>query len=237
MNALWKSALLSLTLVVCSPSIADAPKRELLIQTTYLAPAQILPPPPSADSVLTRDEIAEVKAWVAKTTPEEKALAAKDALDKTAGFFADTVSGFDLSKLPATKALFDQVRFTEDQQAKVFKNHFKRPRPYITDPTITLCVAAETGGELQSYPSGHATMAYSMGVILAHLIEPQAAAIMERAKLYAENRMRCGVHHRSDTVAGQVLGTLVAVQLMQNAEFQTMFEASRQELLAAGLIR
>lgn len=237
MNSFWKTALLSLSFVACVPSLADTPKRELLIQTTYLAPAQILPPPPAADSMLTRNEIAEVKAWVAKTTADEKALAAKDALDKTAGFFADTIAGFDLSKLPATKELFDQVRFTEDQQAKVFKNHFKRPRPYITDPTISLCVAAESGGELQSYPSGHATMAYSMGVILAHLIESEAPAIMERAKLYAENRMRCGVHHRSDTVAGQVLGTLVAVQLLQNAEFQQMFSASRQELLAAGLIR
>jgi acid phosphatase (class A) len=202
-----------------------------------MVPAQILPPPPAADSVLTLEEIAEVKAWVAKTTPEQKALAAKDALNKTASFFSDTITGFDLSKLPATKELFDQVRFTEDQQAKVFKNYFKRARPYITDPTISLCVEAESGGELQSYPSGHATMAYSMGVVLANLIEPQAAAIMLRAKLYSDNRMRCGVHHRSDTVAGQVLGTLVATELLQNAEFQKMFAASRQELQAAGLIR
>ncbi len=237
MNAFWKCAFLSLSIVVCSPSIAEAPKRQLLVQTIYLAPAQILPPPPAADSVLTREEIAEVKAWVAKTTPEQKALAAKDALNKTASFFSDTITGFDLSKLPATKELFDQVRFTENQQAKVFKNYFKRSRPYVTDPTISLCVAAESGGERQSYPSGHATMAYSMGVVLAHLIEPQAVAIMARTQLYAENRIRCGVHHRSDIVAGQVLGTLVATQLLQSAEFQKMFAASRQELLAAGLIR
>jgi acid phosphatase (class A) len=196
MNSFWKTVLLSLSFVACAPSLADAAKRELLIQTTYLSPAQILPPPPAADSKLTRDEIAEVKAWVAKTTAEEKALAAKDALDETAGFFADTIAGFDLSKLPATKELFDQVRFMEDQQAKVFKNHCKRPRPFITEPTIALCVAAESGGELQSYPSGQATMAYSMGVVLAHLIESQAPAIMERAKLYAENRMRSGPAHQ-----------------------------------------
>ena len=92
MNAFWKCAFLSLSIVVCSPSIAEAPKRQLLIQTTYLAPTQILPPPPAADSVLTLEEIAEVKVWVAKTTPEQKALAAKDALDKTASFFSDKIT-------------------------------------------------------------------------------------------------------------------------------------------------
>jgi acid phosphatase (class A) len=47
--------------------------------------------------------------------------------------------------------------------------------------------------------------------------------------------MLCGVHHRSDIIAGQVLGSLVAIQLMQNMEFQKMMQAAKQELRRAGL--
>jgi len=228
---------ISLALLFSVAFAKDAPKLELLIDTTYFVPARILPSPPAADSQLTQSEIGEVKTIVAAISAKERALAATDALDKTAGFFADTITGFDLKNLPATKSLFEQVRYTEDQQAKVFKNFFKRPRPYITDPSIKICVEAEQGGELASYPSGHATMAYSMGVVLAHLLPDRSSTVMERAKLYADNRLRCGVHHRSDIVAGQVLGTLVAVELLQNSTFQTMLAASREELRAAGILR
>lgn len=117
----------------------------------------------------------------------------------------------------------------------MFKTHFSRSRPYVSDPSITPCVAAEKGADLQSYPSAHSTMAYAMGVVLAHLLPSQAPAILERARLYTENRIRCGAHHRSDTVAGQVLGTVVAVQLLQNPVFAKQVQAARAELNAAGL--
>ena len=228
---------ISLALLFSVVSAKETPKRELLIDTTYLVPAQILPNPPSADSQLTQNEIGEIKSIIVASSAKERGLAATDAMDKTAGFFADTITGFDLKNLPATKSLFEQVRYTEDEQAKVFKNFFKRPRPYITDPSINLCVDAEQGGELASYPSGHATMAYSMGVILARLLPDQSSKIMGRTKLYADNRLRCGAHHRSDIVAGQVVGTLVAVELLRNPTFQTMLAASREELRAAGILR
>lgn len=234
MRPLPKLFVFSLALFFSVASAEQTLKLELLSQTD-LSPAQILPPPPAADSELTRKEISEVKTWVSQASVQERQLAAKDANNKTVSFFSDSINGFNLVALPQTKALFEQVRRSEDQVSKVFKNHFQRPRPYITDPTISLCVQAEEGGDLASYPSGHATMAYSMGVTLAHLLPKQASKIMQRTQLYAENRMRCGAHHRSDIVAGQVLGTLIAVELLQNAKFQEMVVKARQELNAAGL--
>lgn len=209
--------------------------KPLLIDTTYLIPSRILPPPAEFESAKGKSELLELKTTLEKVTPKERELAAKDALTKNVSFFADTVKDFEIEKLVATKALFDQVRYTEDYEAKLFKNHFMRKRPYITDKSIVTCVAPEDGGDYASYPSGHATMGFSMGVILAHLIPEKSAAIMERANLYAENRLLCGVHHRSDIIAGQVLGTLVAVELMQNNTFQNMLQAAKQELRNAGL--
>jgi acid phosphatase (class A) len=234
MRLISKLFVFSLTLFFSVAGAEQTLKSELLSQTD-LSPNQILPPPPAIGSELTRKEISEVKTWVAQSSAQERQLAAQDANNKTASFFSDSINGFNLDALPQTKALFEQVRRSEDQIAKVFKNHFQRPRPYITDPTISLCVQAEEGGDLASYPSGHATMAYSMGVTLAHLLPKQASKIMQRTQLYAENRMRCGAHHRSDIVAGQVLGTLIAVELLQNAKFQEMIVKAMQELNAAGL--
>lgn len=234
MRLLPKLLIFSLSLFFSVAGAEQTLKPELLSQTA-LSPAQILPPPPAVGSELDRKEISEVKTWVAQASDKERQLAALDANNKTVGFFSDTINGFNLADLPQTEALFEQIRRNEDQVAKVFKNHFQRPRPYITDPTISLCVQAEQGGDLASYPSGHATMAYSMGVILAHLLPTQASKIMQRAQLYAFNRMRCGAHHRSDIVAGQVLGTLIAVELLQNTNFQEMVAKAMQELSAAGL--
>jgi acid phosphatase (class A) len=239
MNLLRKMACCGLFLLVLPFAHAsDSDKTaagKLLIDKSYLVPAQILPPAPEFESSKGKAELLDIKTILSRVTPKERELAAKDAVTKNVSFFADTIKGFDIESLPETKALFNQVRYTEDYEAKVFKNYFMRKRPYVTDSTIVTCVAPEEGGEYASYPSGHATMGYSMGIILANLIPERSSVILDRANLYAENRMLCGVHHRSDIIAGQVLGSLVAIQLMQNMEFQKMMQAAKQGLLRAGL--
>jgi acid phosphatase (class A) len=74
-----------------------------------------------------------------------------------------------------------------------------------------------------------------MGIILANLIPEKAKLIMERARLYGENRVNCGAHFPSDVVGGQILGTLVATELLKNSEFKLLVKDSRDELVLAGL--
>jgi acid phosphatase (class A) len=240
------NTLLSVCLLGCllwvNASHAEANKqaqgnKQLLIDQTYLDPKFVLPPAPTPSSEKGRIELIDVKTLLAKVTPEQRRQAAKDATTKDVSFFADTVPNLDLSKLPLTKALFEQVRYTEDTEAKIFKNYFLRKRPYITDPSIQPCIDPEKDGDDASYPSGHAPRGFSMGVVLANLIPEQAPAILERANKYAENRMICGVHHLSDIVAGQVLGTIVAIELMKNEVFRQQMNAAKSELKAAGLTR
>lgn len=45
----------------------------------------------------------------------------------------------------------------------------------------------------------------------------------------------CGMHFRSDTIAGQQFGTIMAIRLMQNPQFQADMAAARAELVAAHL--
>jgi acid phosphatase (class A) len=78
-------------------------------------------------------------------------------------------------------------------------------------------------------------MGYAMGIVLAELIPQKSKEIMERARLYGENRINCGAHFPADVVGGQVLGTLVAKELINNQEFKLLMNEVRDELVEAGL--
>jgi acid phosphatase (class A) len=68
--------------------------------------------------------------------------------------------------------------------------------------------------------------------VLAQVMPDKSQAILARSAQYAENRLICGVHYRSDIVAGQEFGTLVALKLMQKPAFQQQMAAAQAELKA-----
>jgi len=106
-------------------------------------------------------------------------------------------------------------------------------RPYAVDPSVRACEPVKPGKvkAANSYPSGHSSLAFSMGLVLASLIPEKSQAILARANEYAEHRLVCGVHYRSDIVAGQQFGTVLALRLMQNPTFRAQMELARAELV------
>jgi acid phosphatase (class A) len=70
----------------------------------------------------------------------------------------------------------------------------------------------------------------ALGKVVASLIPARSQEILARASQYAERRLICGVHYRSDIVAGQQFGTVLALKLMQNPQFQIQLAAARAEL-------
>ena len=117
---------------------------------------------------------------------------------------------WDLKTLPATAKLLNDVTGSEDGFTAAPKAAFHRDRPWVVDTSIKTCAPSKPTQDHASYPSGHATRGYSMGIVLAHLMPGHAQAIMTRTALFAENRLVCGFHFRSDIVAGQEYGTLMA---------------------------
>jgi acid phosphatase (class A) len=97
------------------------------------------------------------------------------------------------------------------------------------------CDYKPNAAPLTSYPSGHATLGYSTGFILAALMPEKAQAILTRAKEYAWSRVVCGAHYESDIEASHVLGTELAMMMLENPAFHAQFEAAREELRAGGL--
>jgi acid phosphatase (class A) len=143
-------------------------------------------------------------------------------------------AGFDLKALPATAKLMSEVRHEEKIAADTAKTHFARKRPWIVDPSFKSCSRADE--PLSSYPSGHATMGFSMAVVLADLAPEKAEALLARANDYGYSRMVCAMHFRADIVAGQVLGTKVAEDLLRKPAFRAERDAAADELRGAGLI-
>jgi acid phosphatase (class A) len=216
--------------------IAAAPEqpRHLLLDPVNFDPGLLLPPPPTDDSVAGRDELAELHRIDQARTAAEVEQAKHDDHVKDVTIFADAVGpGFDLARLPATAALFRTVRAEEKAAADRAKDHFRRTRPWIVDTSLHSCF---TDDEPQSsYPSGHTTMGYAMGAILARLIPSRAPAIMARAANYARARLVCEVHFPSDVAAGQAYGMMVAERLMQLPAFRAQYDAAAAELSAAYL--
>jgi acid phosphatase (class A) len=206
-------------------------------QAAMLDPAavdasRLLPPPPVAGSVDNKAEFQELRDIAKRSTPEMIAAAARDAKNETPTLFNDVV-GFDIAAKPQTNKLLTLVAEEEEADSKQAKDYFHRDRPYASDPSLKTCTPVKPGKAANSYPSGHATLAFSMGIVLASLIPAKSQAILARASEYTENRLVCGVHFRSDIVAGQEFGTILALRLMQNPQFQAQMDAARAELRAA----
>jgi acid phosphatase (class A) len=222
----------ALAALLASGTFAATPEN-YLTQPQY-DPARLLPPPPNDNSVAAKSELAELKGIANVRSPAQLARARSDDKTENASIFSETIGpGFDLKALPATEKMFADIRREEQAAAAVAKDFFKRNRPWIVDPSIASC--SRQDAPQSSYPSGHATMGYSMGVVLASLVPEKAQAILARASEYAENRLVCGMHFRRDIEAGQALGTAIAVQLMQSPAFKVDYDAAATELHAAHL--
>lgn len=203
-------------------------------QAALLTPSEVdasrlLPPPPKAGSVDEQAEFQELKAIAARSTPQEVAVAAHDAKDETPDIF-NTAIGFDVTAKPETFKLLKMVVEEEDGDTKLAKTFFHRPRPYSVDASLKTCEPVKPGKAANSYPSGHASLAFSMGVVLASLVPEKSQAVLARASDYAEHRLVCGVHYRSDIVAGQQFGTILALRLMQNPAFRAQMDLAKAEL-------
>jgi acid phosphatase (class A) len=221
-----------------APEPAAAAARKAAAVSKFLAPgdldpALVLPPPPKDGSGRTQDEFAELHRFQA-LGPERRAQAQHDDEVEDVTAIADVLgSAFDLARLPATARLFADLRHEDSIAAKRAKAFFLRTRPWRADPTLTPCTRSDA--VKSAYPSGHATMGYAAGAVLANLMPDKAQSFLARASDYAESRLVCGAHYRSDIEGGHVLATALVDRLMTKPAFVSELEAARKELTAAKL--
>ena len=224
--------------MVATAKPAKAPKTFQVLNPADVAPALLLAPPYARGSAEEAAELAEVRRIVTTATPARMAQArADDELEDPSIFDGAVGAGFDVKKLPITWALLRLVQNESDRTADLGKKRYARIRPWGIDPTLPNCDAGKGKSPLGSYPSGHSSLGYAVGPVLAALFPDHADAIQARAREYAMSRIICGVHFPSDTEASHVIGTAVATRLMTMPAIQIRFAAARSELRRAGFVK
>jgi acid phosphatase (class A) len=211
-----------------APVVAAPAARALLyLDPVEFAPANLLPPPPPAGSLVEKIDLETVRRIGAAATPRRLAQANWDGDHEDPSAFS-TVMGRDLTALPATMALLTLVQEETDRVAANGKDHFGRLRPYALDPTLPHCGNGSKAA--RAYPSGHAAIGFALAWTLARLEPAKTSALLERAGDYAMSRVICGVHYISDTSASQAIGTLVADRLMADPRLAEKIAAAHREL-------
>lgn len=201
-------------------------------QTTLadeLAPRRLLPAPPPRGSQAEALELATLHRLIASASAERIAQAKWDGDHEDATLYNATL-GLDLKKLPATWALLAAVQTEASAVTTRAKTTFARIRPYGVDATIPTCAPINPNKAATSYPSGHSTVGYATGWVLARLLPDRAPDILARAQDYALSRQLCGTHFPSDTEASHALATLIADRLMASPRITPMMAAAKAEL-------
>jgi acid phosphatase (class A) len=224
---------------VAAPPAAAHPSKTLrILSADQVDPGRLLPPPPKNGSDLQKADLAEVQRVYRARAPERRAQAEWDDKHESVELFFSTLGPrFDLDKLPATAKLMATLDNEQSVATNIAKRYFLRNRPWAIDPSLVACDYKPNAAPLTSYPSGHATLGYSLGYVLAQLMPDMAQPILARSADYAYSRVVCGAHYPSDIEASHVWGTELAMLMMENPKFAAQFAASKAELRAAGLTR
>jgi acid phosphatase (class A) len=141
------------------------------------------------------------------------------------------VIGLDVDRPPNPQGLALRARVQDNLWGPIFhfKACFNRNRPWNCCPGLEPLL--QRPDRLYpghpSYPSGHATMAYTWAYLFAVLVPARRQALEEAAAQVAFNREVAGVHFPSDSEAGRQLAEQV-VALMTGG-------GSALEALADGL--
>jgi acid phosphatase (class A) len=193
---------------------------------------QILPQPPAADSTSTKKELAELHLIEKHRTKQQASQAMADDKNETM-FLFQTVLGdkFTPENLPVTAAFSARVKNDEGVNAAPAKEGFHRVRPYNLDKTLHPICKTKTKDD--SYPSGHTTAGYLLGLALIDMIPEKRDEILARASDYGNNRLICGVHYPSDLQASRVLAYSIHAVMEINPQYQKEMAAAKLELRQA----
>ena len=205
-------------------------KTFIVLREGDLVPAQILPAPPVRGSAEEKAELADLHHLIDSASAARMTQARSDDAHEDPAIF-DAALGVSLQAMPATWTLLTAVQNDANLAANAAKTYFARTRPWGVDATLPNCDAGKGKKPLGSYPSGHSTLGFSVGAMLATLMPEKAGTIMARARDYALSREYCGVHFASDTAASQVVGTAVVQRFLTSARAQAMIAAARAELV------
>lgn len=188
--------------------------------------AQIAAPPADGSEADNKD-LALLRDWQAKRTPE----ACERAKGHTSAAYEELFGDVSPLPLPLPKkaaAILKKIKKDTDATVDAIKNYHGRKRPFNRDGELKPCIDPSKGniGPL-AYPSGHATIARVFALLLSDLVPEQKEIYIAKADEAALNRVLSGVHHPSDVEAGKRLADSIYAQFGKSPAFRKDFEKLR----------
>jgi acid phosphatase (class A) len=227
--ACWQSSLGRAYVFSLLLSAAPLPAQAPYLAAGHPDGVALLAPPPAAGSAEEAADLASVRAVFKGRTPEELARAKKDS-GLSLFLFAPAVgSVFQPGKLPKTEALFEKVKKAIGGAIDAPKNHWKRKRPYVLDPELSLGAPEPSF----SYPSGHSARGTAYALLVAELFPEKKDAILEIGRTIGWDRVLIGKHFPTDVQAGRVLGQAIFREVSASPAFQQDLAEAKAEVLAA----
>ena len=192
----------------------------------YLGPDSIdlnlVSAPPSIDSVEDKKDLNTVLELQNTRTEAECRRATIESEGFATSFFGGVygpLTDAEAKKLvDFQERLFNEVNF----YSRKLKERYARQRPFERDSKIVPCIPIHRSN---SYPSGHAAIAYVAAKTFSMIYPDKSSEFMKRAIEIAYGRVLGGVHHPTDTASGKVMGEEVFKALMKSEKFQNDVKA------------
>jgi acid phosphatase (class A) len=189
----------------------------------------LLAPPPLPDSAEQDADMAEVRAVYHAAGSNDIAAAYAEKKFSVFNFAPAVGAFFQSNNLPKTTAFFQRVQKDAAAATDAAKDYYKRPRPYVTDPSLA-------NGKLEKsfgYPSGHSTESMVLALVLADLFPDKHDAIIAEARAIGWHRVEIARHYPTDIYAGRVFAQAIVRQMKKSDGFQKDFDEVKAELAAA----
>lgn len=190
---------------------------------------ELLAPPPLPDSAEQAADMMAVREAFRTATSNDIAVAYSQKKFDIFSFTPAIGDFFQPGKFPETEKFFKHVQDDAETVTDNAKNFYKRPRPYVTDPTLA-------NGKLEksfSYPSGHSTESMVLALVLADLFPEKRDAILAQARSIGWHRVQIARHYPTDIYAGRVLAQAIVKQMKKDGKFQKDFARAQAEVAAA----
>jgi len=184
-----------------------------------------LPLPPTNTSEVTKQEIQELLNLIENRTLEKINEINQELELRNFTFNSQTLGTLSEDKLYTT-LLLSQALIAFDSIIIEKKEYFDRVRPSLLDTTLTTVI--DVPGH-PSYPSGHASQAMFLALILGDLDSENSDIYIEDAHSIAHNREIAGVHYKSDSEAGRILAREYHKLISLNQEYNNLLNQARAE--------
>lgn len=185
---------------------------------TELSEAEfVLADPPAAGSAEEKREFDDLLAAQKSRTRQDCLEGNLQTLPTFTPLFGPTAGILSAAEYEAARPVVRKVIALTQKIADVFKERYRRLRPYQTLKNLVPCLIHP--GWNNSYPSGHAASGTVAACVLAKKFPHLAQNLVDHGRRIGQLRFLGGVHHPSDIAAGEDLALQICDRLLSDSEF------------------